>query len=335
MIDDSVEDFLAHYGVKGMRWGVRKDPETGSSRPSAKLLGLYKGIKLETPSDDERARNLAENEKKFRSKFTEDGSDPKASTGKRWRPTPKQWAYIGVGAAFVGLVAYSAYKGNKELKALATIPGEACDPKAYKFQVSMSKLKTWGGEPPYITNKSYLQDDFTLPKGHLFHRISTTAESKFKSATYATSNTDDFNRYLTAFRGEKIGQLHHVTFNAKEEVKVPSLVKRLEAMRSVLTDNLGYDSSLGYEAAPSDAFIEYTRRSGGSWSDITSGSFFNKLKAQGYGAIIDDMDAGVIGEAPLVLFNKDLFTEKVSKTISMVDISKAETSLVELLNRKP
>lgn len=32
MTDEEVEDFLAHYGVKGMRWGVRKDRTPGVSR---------------------------------------------------------------------------------------------------------------------------------------------------------------------------------------------------------------------------------------------------------------------------------------------------------------
>lgn len=36
---DEVEDFLAHVGVKGMKWGVRKDGSSGSYRgPSPELL---------------------------------------------------------------------------------------------------------------------------------------------------------------------------------------------------------------------------------------------------------------------------------------------------------
>lgn len=31
-IEDEVEDFLAHYGVKGMKWGQRKDRPGGASR---------------------------------------------------------------------------------------------------------------------------------------------------------------------------------------------------------------------------------------------------------------------------------------------------------------
>lgn len=32
MNEDEVDDFLAHFGVKGMRWGVRKDDHPGASR---------------------------------------------------------------------------------------------------------------------------------------------------------------------------------------------------------------------------------------------------------------------------------------------------------------
>jgi hypothetical protein len=34
---DPAEEFLSHYGVKGMHWGIRRDPNTGV-RPIAKAL---------------------------------------------------------------------------------------------------------------------------------------------------------------------------------------------------------------------------------------------------------------------------------------------------------
>jgi len=36
----SVTDFLAHYGVKGMRWGVRKAPKEGASSDAQKSIDL-------------------------------------------------------------------------------------------------------------------------------------------------------------------------------------------------------------------------------------------------------------------------------------------------------
>lgn len=41
MSEISYEDALAHFGVKGMKWGVRKDPKTGV-RPIAKALDSSK-----------------------------------------------------------------------------------------------------------------------------------------------------------------------------------------------------------------------------------------------------------------------------------------------------
>lgn len=38
---DRGEEFMAHYGVKGMHWGIRKDPETDAdtSNPPRRMLG--------------------------------------------------------------------------------------------------------------------------------------------------------------------------------------------------------------------------------------------------------------------------------------------------------
>lgn len=62
---DTVEDFLAHFGVKGMRWGVRKDrssgpqPITTHSRPGKKVTA--KGGGGRPPHEDaKRAVALAQ-----------------------------------------------------------------------------------------------------------------------------------------------------------------------------------------------------------------------------------------------------------------------------------
>ena len=36
IVVDDPDEFLEHYGVKGMKWGVRKDPSTGVSRKTSR-----------------------------------------------------------------------------------------------------------------------------------------------------------------------------------------------------------------------------------------------------------------------------------------------------------
>lgn len=39
---DDVEDFLAHYGVKGMKWGVRKKTATRGKKPGTRAYDVTK-----------------------------------------------------------------------------------------------------------------------------------------------------------------------------------------------------------------------------------------------------------------------------------------------------
>lgn len=45
MTDQAVDDFLAHFGVKGMKWGIRKAPESGFSK-----VGETQVVKLKNGS---------------------------------------------------------------------------------------------------------------------------------------------------------------------------------------------------------------------------------------------------------------------------------------------
>lgn len=56
---DTFEDFLEHYGVKGMKWGVRKTPGGPSSTQVFVKKGRIRGVELssrkqqdDTPSED-------------------------------------------------------------------------------------------------------------------------------------------------------------------------------------------------------------------------------------------------------------------------------------------
>lgn len=349
------DDYLEHYGVKGMKWGVRRkegtDGRVSTKRDNSsagskltknqeyELTDVYKNIPDEKVSKKQQYKNLAENQEKFLAKAGLDGVEDDSSKG--WRPTKKQVAAVVIGAAAVGAVAYGGYKVHQhqvEKKRLLDIrngkhpPGTKIDAANYNLTVAGSKGRTWSKQN-YLKDSSFDQDDFTLPKGHIFTRISSNAETDFRRSTYATSNEGDYNRYLTTFRGEaKVmdsQKLYKVSFSANEDIKVPSLTKRIEAMRTVLTKANG-----GVDVGPEVAKRTYTSYSGGYWDNDTAKSFFKELGSQGYSAIVDDMDAGVVGESPLVIFRPDAMGKKTSKLITPDDITHAENNLTEIRNRK-
>ena len=85
------EDFLAHYGVKGMKWGVRK----------ARAQGLMskRGQKTLSRQYNKAAKKLAKLEKR-------------AASGKKYA---KRAAGLGVGAAAAGALAYQGTRGVSRL----------------------------------------------------------------------------------------------------------------------------------------------------------------------------------------------------------------------------
>jgi len=344
-------EYLEQAGVKGMKWGKRKaeekSSETGGSAsdiPKPKVPGATKlaastsgstsariNEYMKTPppklSESQQANAFADNQKKFSAKFEDSSKPPKVKTPYTgWRPSNKQIVYGVVGAAAVGAILYGGYKYGKYVRPLA---GTKVDSVQFNAMVSQSKMTSWTGSG-YIKPSSFSQQEFTLKAGHTFNRISTAAETKFGSATYATHSVDDFNRYVSAFRKEKgtASKLYHVTFKATEDIKVPDLLTRLDTMRETMT------RINGKEVSPEVAKLTYQSLSGGSWNGSVAKAFFEDLGKKGFGAIVDDMDAGVIGESPLVVFSNSSFSAKESMALTQEAIKLAESNLSEFINRK-
>lgn len=339
MNEDDVESFLEHHGVKGMKWGVvNKDKLSGSDSSSKKNASddekLIKTA-VDTSSKAQQAASLSENKKKFASKFEGDGSKKeKSPTSKPKFHLTEDEVVVGVlGAAFVGLVVYSHFENKKFIASLPK-SGEKVTPSAFNKAIAFSQVKSWTtpGGMGYLKGPSLKQEEMLLPAGHTFHRLTTSAEQGFRHATYSVPSTEDFNRYVAGFRGElggKASQLHHVQFTSKEPIRIPSLTKSIDTMREVLKEE-GH----GMDVPRIDAIKTFTNLSGGGWEGSTAGAFMAKLKDQGYHGVVDHMDAGVIGDRPLVLFKPEAFTEKVVSRMSEVDIRNAESNLLELTARK-
>jgi hypothetical protein len=317
-----MSDEIIHYGVKGMRWGIRKEEETSErDAVTEKYKAAHKPKK--TPPLKEGAANLAKNEEKFKAKI--DGDKPKnsaAAKAKKFASNHK--VALTTGAAITALILANVIAEKRTVASIEELRGKSIDLETFSKHVMHSKIKTWARDD-YFKPQSFDREEFSLPAGHTFHRLSTKGETSFKSATYATHSREDFDRYVAQFRQElDTPNLHHITFHAKEEIRVPKLGTVLETLKGVLSGDSTDDHALK----------AYQELSGGSWSDGRAQGLFSALRKKGFGAIVDEMDAGVIGETPLVIFATNALGSKSSNVMSNGDIRGSENNLVELENRK-
>lgn len=243
---------------------------------------------------------------------------------------------IAAGVAAIaagGYLAYRHYSGSApapfkpfDLDELRNAPGKKISIKDYSAAVTRSKDATWS-TAQHMDMPTVMRSEQTFPAGHTFHRLSQVAETKFSPVTYSTSNAQDFGRYTSHFKQELVGKVHHVQFTAKTPLKVPSTTTALDSLKEVIRKNEGVDPS------PERVMRTYNSLHGSDWNDKTALGFISNLRSKGYGALVDELDAGVVGESPLIVFGKNV-TSKVSRPLSSDVVKAAEEGLREITNRK-
>lgn len=353
----SPEDVLAHHGVKGQKWGVRHKPisvesDTGSSESKTD----WSKIPQKERPPKEAAKALTQAHKDFANKFQP--SEAPGSSKKGLTPEQKKILIgIGVSAAILGgALAYKKFGGKTSVLDLAAkaehletyaakqqtqrklilskieekYSGKPIPPDDFLQASHISQLQTWGVKG-YMPPHAFDRPEFSIPKGNVFHRISLSEEGTFGKGTYSVHNLEDYHRYLVGFSGEKGGgltkQLHHITFTATDDIKVPNLKTVLDTLHEVQTAN-------GHHYSPEEILEGYQQMSGKNWNfSEVHGQLIDALKKKGFGALVDEMDAGVIGESPLVVFSETV-SKKIAHPIAQSDIDNAGTKLIELVNRK-
>ena len=323
-------DTLAHYGVKGMRWGVRKKyVPTGQETTTEEYKAATPYKSKVSPTVE-----LRNNFETFYSKTDPSGGDPAQGLTSEQK---KKLAYAAVGTlAVAGAIGYGAYKvqaGNQKPPGLPIdfFPEKVFldqrrletsyfadrsfdNPEVAKYFSSLQKstAQTWMGTG-MIQSSSWDRKGFELPVGHQFNRLSHSIETNFGIATYSTHSTADFNRYVLAFQqSSKQGTLHHVTWNAEKPIKVPDLTSTLNSLQKAMSDMTGRSVSTDsviyqYESLTRD----------NNWDSPLAKKFFAELKSRGYSAIVDEMDYGVVSESPLIMFDHSGMGPK--KTVTMTE----------------
>ena len=395
---------LAHYGVKGMKWGVRKEDESGGSGSKskpvessaddlAKVMDEFYSKKTPGQLESEGKAKLAEQAaSEFPKKISESrarkadkadaaverlderiselqneraetkpgliggikrrGIDNSINTlsdirddqarrseqlrsGKLTTEQKKAFVAVGLTAAAVGVAAYGNYK-VKELHKTNYEENRRETSEQWNalfgrdFPGPQAGAVGHGGGSFYagLTNKKALtRPEFTIPAGTKFQRLSdheedTSEYGKVKGA-YATFLKNDKKIYGAS--GEFGGKKYTVEFEADGPVRVPNLTTVLAHMKQVKkaeypdVPNLWSDDAI---------YAQYHKMAGGSWSSPDAKKLFDSLKLYGYSAIVDDMDAGYLGDLPVVFFGNA--KPGVSKERTAVDRGNDKAGIAKL-----
>jgi len=348
------DDYLMHHGIKGQKWGVitkrftSSNQSTKNNEPSgssnSKLHEDFKKHPRKELTPEEKA-NVAKASKKFEAQREESSMD-----SPRWKPTKKQVATVAIGAAAAGAIiggiiiskklkagkiaqgAFSvedyknALQGRPETPDwIAGYAGAHMSREDYKGITAYSRDRVWGGGN-YLTAKSFDQKETIFEPGHEFFRVSHKVEDSFRKTTYMTPNKECLARYHL---GWKDATTNIINFKSKEQIRVPDLHTRLEAVREELVKE-----GDPFSRDPNFIMRKYSIYCGGDWQGGFADKVIANLKAKGFDAIVDDMDAGVYGEMPLVLFSPEKMTEKITTLYKDVDVKALEEILTDIPNRR-
>lgn len=310
----AVDDILAHYGVKGMRWGIRKEEET-SGRKISQIKPTF--IKLNKQTQVK----INEHSKLLVDKF--ESIDHKLTPEQK-----KKIAYTIAGTVVVAGVVGGAYYLNKRrnVNPYAVLEKGKLNPVELhqkmlkdKYLVSMNHLAKNESQWYNLTEESFRRPAFEIPAGTTFHRLSNSKETSWGNITYASSSKDDFNRYMAWF-GNQLP--YHVTFKSNKVLKVPNL----DTVLDTLQETTG--------STRSEAGRLYSQLSGRKWDTPEGVKLLQSLKAKGFGAIVDENDAGLISSRPLVIFDHLGMGEKANKNMSWGEIESFIMAAKDFSGRK-
>ena len=140
--------------------------------------------------------------------------------------------------------------------------------------------------------------EFTIPKDTVFQRLSNNPEdvSEYGNGrgSYATFLHNDKKMYGAS---SEFGMSKYtINFHPKEDVRVASLGTVMSHLAMIK------EHETGIKYNESNLSQEYYNMAGGGWKQGTSVKLLDSLKSAGYGAIVDHMDAGFMGDLPVVFF---------------------------------
>lgn len=194
-----------------------------------------------------------------------------------------------------------------------------------------------------------------VQSGQDITRITLRKNEKFRDLTYVAYKPGDVNAYRSAMPAagtlggqKKYKDAYEATYKSLETLRSPSEKERVDAFislfdtpsvklrdgrtvtgRKFLADYSIYSREAKTLNAQQLGLKTYTDFLRTQWMDIPiNEAYFNKLRAKGYNAVVDDNDRGHLAETPLILLNPNGSLKKLSvKKLTADDVNNAQRKL--------